>query len=137
MRIEIRSENGIDVDLSARLQDRFGLQHAVVVDTSDDDADSLRAVLGRAAASRTVDALIRSDQYRPRAAGSERFAGGGFAVRRSSSGLIGPAPAADVKGSKAAHGKPVAKRGRKARGLAGSEIARPPASRQRFTDDVR
>ena len=33
VRIEIRSEGGIDVDLSARLRDRYDLQHSVVVDT--------------------------------------------------------------------------------------------------------
>ena len=36
--------DGIDVDLSARLQERFQLQHAVVVDTpSDDPADAATA----------------------------------------------------------------------------------------------
>jgi DNA-binding transcriptional regulator LsrR (DeoR family) len=50
VRIEIRHHGEIDVDLSARLQDRFGLQHSVVVDTPDDDSASLRAHLGRAAA---------------------------------------------------------------------------------------
>ena len=43
-------QGGIDVDLSARVQDRFGLRHAIVVDTPDDDAESLRGHLGRAAA---------------------------------------------------------------------------------------
>src|SRR6185312_14514063 len=42
VRIEIRHEGAIDVDLSGRLRDRFGLQHAIVVDTPDDDAESLR-----------------------------------------------------------------------------------------------
>src|SRR4029453_12581218 len=32
VRIEIRHEGEIDVDLSARLRDRFALQHSVVVD---------------------------------------------------------------------------------------------------------
>ena len=50
VRIEIRHEGVIDVDLSAQLQDRFGLQHTVVVDTPDDDATHLRQQLGRAAA---------------------------------------------------------------------------------------
>ena len=40
VRIEIRYEGEIDVDLSARLRERFGLQHSIVVDTSDDDVDS-------------------------------------------------------------------------------------------------
>jgi DNA-binding transcriptional regulator LsrR (DeoR family) len=48
--IEIRDEGVIDVDLSARVQDRFCLQHAIVVDTPDDDAASLRQHLGQAAA---------------------------------------------------------------------------------------
>jgi DNA-binding transcriptional regulator LsrR (DeoR family) len=50
VRIEIRHEGEIDVHLSARLQDRYGLQHSIVVDTPDDDAESLRQHLGRAAA---------------------------------------------------------------------------------------
>ena len=42
--IEIRHVDGIDVDLSARLQERFRLQHAVVVDTPNDDpADAATA----------------------------------------------------------------------------------------------
>src|ERR687897_213523 len=32
VRIEIRHQGEIDVDLSARLRDRYGLQHAVVMD---------------------------------------------------------------------------------------------------------
>jgi DNA-binding transcriptional regulator LsrR (DeoR family) len=61
VRIEIRSEGGLDVDLSARLQDRFGLQHSVVVDTPDDDAESLRGDLGRAAARLLVEILTPDD----------------------------------------------------------------------------
>jgi DNA-binding transcriptional regulator LsrR (DeoR family) len=48
--IEIRHPGHIDVDLSAQLQDRFGLRHSIVVDTPHDDADSLRRQVGRAAA---------------------------------------------------------------------------------------
>lgn len=48
--IEIRHPGHIDVELSARLQDRFELQHSIVVDTPSDDAESLRRQLGRAAA---------------------------------------------------------------------------------------
>ena len=48
--IEIRHVDGIDVDLSARLQERFQLQHAVVVDTPSDDPADVRQHLGRAAA---------------------------------------------------------------------------------------
>jgi DNA-binding transcriptional regulator LsrR (DeoR family) len=61
VRIEIRSEGGIDVDLSTRLQDRFGLQHSVVVDTPDDDAESLRGRLGREAARLLVEILAPGD----------------------------------------------------------------------------
>jgi DNA-binding transcriptional regulator LsrR (DeoR family) len=61
VRIEIRSEGGIDVDLSTRLQDRFGLQHSVVVDTPDDDAESLRGRLGREAARLLVEILRPGD----------------------------------------------------------------------------
>ncbi|MGY1620821.1 sugar-binding transcriptional regulator [Geodermatophilus sp. SYSU D00965] len=50
VRIEIRHQGEIDVDLSARLQARFGLRHSVVVDTPDDDVRSLRDHVGRAAA---------------------------------------------------------------------------------------
>jgi DNA-binding transcriptional regulator LsrR (DeoR family) len=48
--IEIRHPGHIDVELSAQLQDRFGLQHSIVVDTPSDDSASLRRQLGRAAA---------------------------------------------------------------------------------------
>src|ERR687893_1126978 len=61
VRIEIRHQGEIDVDLSARLQDRFGLQHAVVVDTPDDDADSLRGHLGRAAARLLAEVITPQD----------------------------------------------------------------------------
>ena len=50
VRIEIGHKGLIDVDLSARLQSAFGLRHAVVVDTDDDSADSLRKHLGQVAA---------------------------------------------------------------------------------------
>src|SRR5947208_10585439 len=45
VRIEIGHQGLIDVDLSARLQSAFGLRHAVVVDTTEDSADSLRKSL--------------------------------------------------------------------------------------------
>jgi DNA-binding transcriptional regulator LsrR (DeoR family) len=61
VRIEIRSQGGIDVDLSTRLQDHFGLQHAVVVDAPDDDAESLRGHLGRAAAQLLAEILTADD----------------------------------------------------------------------------
>src|SRR3954453_354333 len=49
VRIEIRHHGEIDVDLSAHTRDRFRLRHAVVVDTPDDDAQSLHGHLGRSA----------------------------------------------------------------------------------------
>ena len=48
--IEISHPGHIDLELSVRLQDRFRLQHSVVVETPDDDARALREHLGRAAA---------------------------------------------------------------------------------------
>lgn len=48
--IEISHPGHIDLDLSVQLQDRFRLQHSVVVDAPDDDARALREHLGRAAA---------------------------------------------------------------------------------------
>jgi len=50
VRIEIGYPGVIDVDLSGRLRDAFGLQHAVVVDASDDDDEALRQRVGQAAA---------------------------------------------------------------------------------------
>ncbi|CAA9402124.1 MAG: Transcriptional regulator [uncultured Propionibacteriaceae bacterium] len=50
VRIEISHPGTIDVELSASLRRVFGLAHAVVVDTQEDDEASLRRQLGRAAA---------------------------------------------------------------------------------------
>jgi DNA-binding transcriptional regulator LsrR (DeoR family) len=61
VRIEIRSRGELDVDLSTRLQDRFGLQHCVVIDAPDDDAESLRGHLGRAAAQLLAEILTADD----------------------------------------------------------------------------
>ena len=61
VRIEIRHHGEIDVDLSARLRDRFGLQHAIVVDTPDDDVASLRDHLGRAAARLLAEVITPQD----------------------------------------------------------------------------
>src|SRR3954469_13302025 len=49
-RIEIGHKGRIDVDLSARLQARFRLAHAVVVDTTEDTDESVRKHLGQVAA---------------------------------------------------------------------------------------
>lgn len=65
--IEIRHAGVIDVDLSGRLQDRFGLEHAVVVDTAhgdgggDDDAVHLRQQLGHATAELLGEVVTSSD----------------------------------------------------------------------------
>jgi DNA-binding transcriptional regulator LsrR (DeoR family) len=61
VRIEIRYEGEIDVDLSARLQERYALQHSIVVDTSDDDAHSLREHVGRAAAELLAEVITPQD----------------------------------------------------------------------------
>ena len=50
VRIEIGRQGLIDVDLSAQVQDQFGLQHPIVVDTPDDLPAPLRQNLGRVAA---------------------------------------------------------------------------------------
>ena len=59
--IEIRHAGVIDVDLSGRLQDRFGLEHAVVVDAPDDDAVHLRQQLGHATAELLGEVVTSSD----------------------------------------------------------------------------
>ena len=46
VRIEIVRQGSLDVDASARLQERFGLAHAVVVDTADADPAAVRAPAG-------------------------------------------------------------------------------------------
>jgi DNA-binding transcriptional regulator LsrR (DeoR family) len=61
VRIEIRHHGELDVDLSAQLRDRFGLQHSIVVDTPDDDARSLREHLGRAAAQLLAEIITPAD----------------------------------------------------------------------------
>lgn len=50
VRIEIEYPDGIDVELSGRLREMYGLQHVVVVDGHDDDSGVLRQRLGKAAA---------------------------------------------------------------------------------------
>lgn len=61
VRIEIRHQGVIDVELSAHVQDRFGLQHAIIVDTPDDHAESLRQHLGRAAAELLSEVITPRD----------------------------------------------------------------------------
>ncbi len=50
VRIEIGYPGAVDLELSGRLQDGFGLRHCIVIDTPDDDQASLRQHLGKAAA---------------------------------------------------------------------------------------
>jgi DNA-binding transcriptional regulator LsrR (DeoR family) len=50
VRIEIVRQGTLDLDASARLQEEFGLRHAVVVDVHDREAAALRHALGEAAA---------------------------------------------------------------------------------------
>lgn len=59
--IEIRHQRQIDVDLSARVQERFGLVHAVVVDVSDGDPEALRGHVGRAAGELLGEITTASD----------------------------------------------------------------------------
>jgi DNA-binding transcriptional regulator LsrR (DeoR family) len=61
VRIEVRHHGEIDVDLSARLGERFGLTHSIVVDTPEDDAASLREHLGRAAAELLGEVITPAD----------------------------------------------------------------------------
>jgi DNA-binding transcriptional regulator LsrR (DeoR family) len=84
VRIEIQQSGTIDLDRSIRLRERFGLEHAVVVDCPEQDQHSLRAMLGRAAAdllaevvsagdlvglawARCVQAMVRQAQRMPQA----------------------------------------------------------------------
>ena len=61
MRIEIRHEGEIDVDLSARLRERYGLQHSVVVESPDADPQSLREHVARTAAQLVAEIITPHD----------------------------------------------------------------------------
>jgi DNA-binding transcriptional regulator LsrR (DeoR family) len=61
VRIEIGSAGSIDVELSGRLQDAYGLKHAIVVDTVDDHPATLRTVVGRAAAELLTEIVTADD----------------------------------------------------------------------------
>ncbi len=61
VRIEIVRSGRVDVDLSARLQQRFGLRHAVVVDTGDGDERERRGELAAAAARLLTEVLTPDD----------------------------------------------------------------------------
>jgi DNA-binding transcriptional regulator LsrR (DeoR family) len=59
--IEIADPDMIDVDLSTRLQDAYGLQHAVVVETPDDSPTTLRERLGNAVAELLTEIITADD----------------------------------------------------------------------------
>ena len=61
VRIEIGYPGLIDVELSGRLRDTFGLQHAIVVDTPDDHGASMRRHLGTAAAELLSEIVTADD----------------------------------------------------------------------------
>lgn len=61
VRIEIGNAGRIDVGLSGELRDAYHLQHAIVVDTVDDDAASLRSDVGRAAAELLSEIVTTED----------------------------------------------------------------------------
>ena len=61
VRIEIGHTGTLNVEASRRLAERFGLRHAIVVDTPDDDLVSLRANLGRAAADLLTEIITVTD----------------------------------------------------------------------------
>lgn len=59
--IRVQSPLGFDADLSLRLQERFGLTHALVIDTEDDRQDELRTHLGQVTAELLQAVLTRED----------------------------------------------------------------------------
>ena len=61
VRIEIQHDGAIDVDLSAEVRARFGLQHAVVVDIPDDHPETLRRRLARSAADLLAEVVTPQD----------------------------------------------------------------------------
>jgi DNA-binding transcriptional regulator LsrR (DeoR family) len=61
VRIEISVQDDIDVDLSDRLRDRFGLTHAIVVDTVEEDPAVLRRRLGQVAAELATEIVTEAD----------------------------------------------------------------------------
>ncbi len=61
VRIEIVADGELDLDRSARLQERFALRHAVVVDGSRIEPSALADHLGRAAAGLLADVVQAAD----------------------------------------------------------------------------
>jgi DNA-binding transcriptional regulator LsrR (DeoR family) len=61
VRIELDSSGQIDLDLSVRLAEAFGLQHCVVIEGPEDDEVLLRGTLGRAAAELVTEIVEDGD----------------------------------------------------------------------------
>ncbi len=61
VRIEIHTPGVVDTELSAQLQEHFGLRHAIVLDLTDDDPANLRVRLGEAAAELLSDIATSDD----------------------------------------------------------------------------
>ena len=61
VRIEIGHPGVIDVTLSVRLREAYGLSHAIVIDTVDDDDASLRRQVGRAGAELLSEIVTAQD----------------------------------------------------------------------------
>ena len=61
VRIELDSSGQLDLDLSVRLAEAFGLHHCVVMEGPDDDDVLLRATLGRAAAELVTEIVEPGD----------------------------------------------------------------------------
>lgn len=61
VRIEIGHPGVIDVSLSGELRDAYKLEHAIVVDTADDDPTSLRRQVGRAGAELLSEIVTSND----------------------------------------------------------------------------
>ena len=61
VRIEIAHPGEIDVAISSDLRDAYGLQHAVVVDTLEEDGAVLRQQIGKAAASLLSEIVTSTD----------------------------------------------------------------------------
>ena len=61
VRIEIGQPGAVDLDLSGELRGAYGLLHAIVVDTLDDDPLALRRLVGEGAAALLSEISARND----------------------------------------------------------------------------
>lgn len=97
VRIEVGSPGALDLELSSRLQEAYGLQHAVVVDAVAEDGAPLRAQLGAAAAELLEEVVTPQDVL-------------GVAWARAVSAMAGavtrlpPVPVVQLTGSLSGHG---------------------------------